>query len=640
MLTRRQLMKRGAIGGAVVLAPSGLWTRVAAAQGVAVTRFVDACPTPGASWPVIDKRGGGAQTLVLQQFQVPVHSLSAPTTNVWGYVQPGETLANRSTYLGPTLLTQRAKALDVTYDNRLPTTPLFPADPELVPPSHVDSRINTHLHGGHVVDTEDGNPFNAYPPPVGPPPAGQQLEVPPGTALAPSTQTMSYPNDQWGTLLWYHDHALGITRTNVYAGLAGGYLLTEPPGSAQAIGKVPTALDLSDVDDPYDPGAGKIPLHIPLVIQDKDLDAQGQLVYPFPWAPEFFGTTCLVNGRAFPFLQVQPRVYRFTFLNGSQSRFYNLHFGSNVSVTQIGVELGPTATAEGISNILIAPAERADVIVDFSKQKPGKVIELTDRPLPAGVVSPTRPMGVVMEFRVVGPALTGPDPFAGAPTMPGWTTASPTPRPAAPPAGGYPRAKVTFEEVVVGGLPKMAVVNGTPFMLRDDDGAMTDTPSDPWSTETVTNRSTVEWLYLNLTADSHPFHTHLAHFEVMERWRFNAGKYLADLNATRGLAWTTFNAVQPGDIIGRGKAPAHYDPANYPDPFAPAYSARLKQPNRGVPPQEKGPKDTVIANPGEITVIRLVFNVVGSSLPQQFVFHCHILEHEENEMMRPILVNE
>ena len=607
MLTRRQLLRRSAAGGAVLMSSGGLLTHPELAQARALRKFRTACPTPGGSWPVLDLRAGGATTLNLKQFTVTVHPDVGPTT-VWGYEPAAGPAPGRSTYLGPTILAQRGNPVAVTYSNQLPTVPLFPADPALVPAGLVNSRINTHLHGARVLGGNDGNPFDAY--------SGGKPEAVPGTS-----ETMTYPNQQGEALTWYHDHALGITRTNVYAGLAGGYLLTDP---ASGVSNVPTALDASAVPDPYAPG--NIPLYIPLVIQDKTFNGRGQLTYPFPWAPEFFADNCLVNGRVFPFLQVQPRKYRFTFLNGSQSRFYNLGLtpprgAVAPPITQIGVELGPINSPAPISSILISPGERADVIIEFAGLPIGSTVRLTDAALPAGVVSPTKPLGDCMEFRVVGPALPGPDPFAGDPVLPGWTTSSATPRPGSPSG----TSKATLEEVLGrGGKPVMAVVNGTPFMKRNAAGAMTDVPSDPFSTETVPNGSTIDWLYLNLTADSHPFHTHLAHFEVISRQRFNAAAYLQALVATRGPA----PAPTP--------VPPAYDPAGYPDP---AVAGAPLGPVVSAPPQEKGPKEAVIANPGEITRIRLKVDLpTGATVPQRFVFHCHILEHEENEMMRPLLI--
>jgi spore coat protein A, manganese oxidase len=235
--------------------------------------------------------------------------------------------------------------------------------------------------------------------------------------------------------------------------------------------------------------------------------------------------------------------------------------------------------------------------------------------LPAGVVSPTRPLGDCLQLRVVGPALNGPDPFAAGPTLPGWDASSPTPRPGSP----VTTSKVTLEEVLGrGGKPMMAVINGTPFMARHSSGEMSDAPGDPFRTEVVENGSTVEWLYLNLTADSHPLHTHLAHFEVMGRQAFDAVGYAAALAAAREAATEVL------------------DPADYPDPAPYALGAEVP-----APPSERGPKDTVIANPNQITRIRLRFDLPAGGAPesdQRYVFHCHILEHEENEMMRPLVV--
>ena len=611
MITRRDLLKRGAIGAALLAGPSApvvdglLRSRVdalGARRRPNLHLWSAALPTPGGSWPVVDLRTSSSVVLDAKQFSLTLHPDLPPST-VWGYELHGST-APRSTYLGPTLVAVRGTPVVVTFDNQLPSVPLFRADPALVPHGAANSRINTHLHGGRVLDTEDGSPLEAW---AGT--SGGTAEASPGSA-----QTRHYPNEQGGALLWYHDHALGITRTNVYAGLAGGYLLLEPTGSPHEVRNVPTAFDSSDVPDPYVPG-GRIPLHIPLVFQDKAIDGAGRLLYPHTWAPEFFGDTCVVNGKAFPYLEVQPRTYRFTFLNGAQSRFFNLRLNKAVPITQIGVDLGLLAAPQAIRSILVAPGERVDVLVDFSGLPIGTSAVLADVVLPAGVVSPTRPLGDCLQFRVVGPSLTGADPFAGDPVLPGWDANSPTPRPGTP----LTTSKVTLEEVTGrGGKPEMAVINGAPFMKRDASGGMTHVPEQPLSTEIVADGSTVDWLYLNLTADSHPLHTHLGHFEVMGRQPFDAVAYASELSEARS-----------------GVAPDRLDPADYPDP-AP-FTLGPEVPARAT---EKGPKDTVIANPNEITRVRLRFDLppgaTGST--HRYVFHCHILEHEENEMMRPLLI--
>lgn len=632
-ITRRQLLKQGAVGAAVLagpagalLGPGGLLASPAGGARIArVDLWTDALPVPGPTWPVIDatttRVGTHASAAVTaEELSVQIHR-DLPATRVWGYTG-GRFAAARSTYLGPTVVAARGVPVDLHVSNHLPATPLFPADPALLPPHTPECRLNTHLHGGRVGDTEDGNPFDAYGDRV-----GGQPEIRPQ-----ESQTQTYANEQGPALLWYHDHALGITRTNVYAGLAGAYLLTDPDpvsGVALGVGNVPEITNpehVSDLPDPNDPAGGKIPLHIPLVVQDKTLDADGQLVYPEKWTPEFFGTTCLVNGKAFPYLDVQPRKYRFTFLNGSQSRFYSFRFNKPVTITQVGVELGPIDAPQRITTILLGPAERADVVIDFSGLRPGTKVVMVDTVLPVGVVSPTRPLGDCMQFRVSAtPVSAGSPTFPGAPVLPGWSETGPTPRPG---AGPWPRSKVTLEEVMGrGGKPIMAVVNGAPFMRRAGgipgqpaSGTMTHEPDAPFTTEIVANGSTVEWLYLNLTADSHPFHTHLAHFEVVDRTPFDAAGYMMALGAARA-------ARPPGERL---------DPKDYPVPVT-------LGPPVPAPPQERGPKDTVIANPGEITRIRLRVELptAGARAGRtelRYVYHCHILEHEENEMMRPLLV--
>ena len=356
MLTRRQLLKRGAVGGAVLMAPSGLLTRPELAQARALKKFRTACPTPGGSWPVIDLRAGGATTLNLKQFKVRSTRRSGRPRS--GAMSPAAGPARRrSTYLGPTLVAQRGNPVDVTYNNQLPTVPLFPADPALVPPGRDDSRINTHLHGGahrrHRGRQSRSTPTRA----------GSRQEVPPG-----GSQTMTYANEQGGTLLWYHDHALGITRTNVYAGLAGGYLLTDP--GVAGVGNVPTAFDASDVPDPY--AAGQHPAAHPAGDPGQDLRRRraahlsvplgagvlrGQLPgqrqgVPVPRGAAPQVPVHLPERLAEPLLQPRP---------DSTAR------RAAPPITQIGVELGPLDSPVPISSILIAPAERADVIIDFAQ---------------------------------------------------------------------------------------------------------------------------------------------------------------------------------------------------------------------------------------------------------------------------------
>jgi spore coat protein A, manganese oxidase len=283
--------------------------------------------------------------------------------------------AKTAGYLGPTIEVHKDDTTTVEFTNNLPATHLLPVDPALVGTRGTASRILTHLHGGFVSGENDGNPY------------ATQNEFGAG-----KTQLVSYPPQPRATTLWYHDHALGMTRLNVCAGLAGYFL----------------------VRDDFDPGAEPNPIgipggayEIPIVIQDKSF-AGGQLFYSptATWIPEFFGDTIVVNGAVQPFLDVEPRMYRLRFLNGSQSRFYHLELAGGPPLNQIGCEGGMFDAPVVVKSILLLPAERAGVIVDFTGLD-GQNLVLRNRALPAGVVSPAVPnLPSLMQFRVRGPVTT------------------------------------------------------------------------------------------------------------------------------------------------------------------------------------------------------------------------------------------
>ena len=213
--------------------------------------------------------------------------------------------------------------------------------------------IVTHLHGGENHPQFDGTPLQWFTK---------------GGEKGPHyiTNTFTYYNEQRASMVWYHDHALGNTRTNVYAGLAGLYFIRDD----QDTGKAGNPLGLP---------AG--PYEIPLVLQDKTFNADGSMFYPTQgvtayhpeWVPEFFGDVAVVNAKIWPFVDVEPRRYRFRIVNGSQARFYNLHFadensGKPLPFTQIGAEGGLLRAPVPMTALLIAPGERADVIIDFAGQ--------------------------------------------------------------------------------------------------------------------------------------------------------------------------------------------------------------------------------------------------------------------------------
>jgi spore coat protein A len=327
----------------------------------------------------------------------------------------------------------------------------------------------------------------------------------------------------------------------------------------------------------------------------------------------------VLNGAVQPFLEVEPRMYRLRLLNGSQSRFYNLEMAigdaNAAPFYRIGSEGGMFDRPVRTTRILLLPAERADVIVDFRGFE-GKNIELKNRPLPKGVVSPATPRILsLMQFRVSGQVTSPPE-------------TTPQSIPAMLKGGSKPNLGsetpvktryITLEEVLDdNGDPVMLAIDGRYF----DDGADAD---DDGVDERPSEGTVEDWSFVNISADTHPIHMHLTHFEVMGRTPLNGVAYAQDLENARALA-----ANEPLPYPAR-PAPPPLLANNTIDP-----TPYLLGPE--VPPaaNEQGWKDTVGANPNQVTRIRQRFDLPeGVTTPQKYVFHCHILEHEDNDMMRP-----
>jgi FtsP/CotA-like multicopper oxidase with cupredoxin domain len=488
--------------------------------------------------------------------------------------------------------------------------------------------IVTHLHGGHSRQESDGYPEAWYLPHAHDIPhhyarvgsryrafrtlAQRKLHQ----AWTPGSAVFQYDNDQRAATMWFHDHTLGMTRANVYAGPAGFYLLRGGPADA-VDGALPGPAPA--LGDPR----GREYFEIPLAIQDRTFTADGELFYPgsraffegldpsrlripfMPdracagpsdvapiWNPEVFGNAIVVNGRTWPSLDVQRRRYRFRILNGCNARFLILRLSNGLSFWQIGNEGGLLPAPLQRGELLLAPAERADVIVDFTRVPTGTEIVLRnvgpDEPFGGGTpgvdFQPADPetTGQVMRLRVV-PA-TGADP------------STPPERLRLPRIAPLGRAahtrRVSLNEresttVLVRTERDGAIVldcaHGKPFgPVEADLGTVRrDGRGQPrgWD-EPITERPRVGavelWEIHNFTADAHPIHIHEITFEVVDRRPLGGG------------------------------------PARPPDAG------------------EAGRKDTVIAYPGEVTRVRARFDHPGL-----FVWHCHILEHEDNEMMRP-----
>ena len=502
--------------------------------------------------------------------------------------------------------------------------------------------IVTHLHGAvGVGDESDGYAEAWYLPSASDIPdafategtwynffAGKATEKF-GVTWGPGFAIFQYPNANRASTLWYHDHVLGMTRLNVYAGPAGFYIIRGGPDGDDAVldsrsGKPAVLPGPAPKENDKFP-SNKTYYEVPMAIQDRSFNANGSLFYPntreffdrivrnyIPkgdfapiWNPEFFGNMMMVNGKTWPFQIVEQVRYRFRFLNGCQSRFLILDFNNipGVKVWQIGNEGGfltapVNLTANHGNRLLMGLAERADVIVDFTNVPVGNYV--------LGNVGPDEPFpdldadfevadpdttGQVMQFRVV-PAVA-PDPTTPAQFL------------ILPPVVPLPAATVTRRLALIEKMGEGFDTNRDPLEgpveallgTVGPDSIGPTTPAGVWTerlwmdpvTENPALGATEVWEFYNTTGDAHPMHIHEIVFEVVNR---------------QGLV---LNA--DGEVL----EPIQLD-------------------SNITPPEswESGFKDTVIAYPGQVTRVRAQFKTPG-----QFVWHCHIVEHEDNEMMRP-----
>lgn len=534
-MDRRTFLKvAGGTAGALFMGTAlskSLIQQALASPSPALARYQDPLPVPGVVSPVGKYRGADLYEIRMSQFTQQLHSQLAPTT-VWGY---------NGSYPGPTIEAKVGNSIWVKWINDLPQEHLLPIDHNLHGAMDTpDVRTVVHLHGGHVLPENDGFP---------------EAWFTPGNSA-----TFFYPNKQRAAPLWYHDHSLGITRLNVYAGLAGLYMLRD------------------SIEDTLRLPGGKY--EIPLVIQDRFFNDDGSLFYPPPpWEPELFADTILVNGKVWPFLSVEPRKYRFRIYNGSNARFYNMKLSSGQPFFQIGGEGGLFPAPVKLNEILIAPGERADIVIDFSKHKGQEIILTNDAPAPFPMGDPADPetTGQIMQFRVNLP-LSGFDNSSLPPVLRSVSRINEK-------TAVKVRDLTLEERLDKEGNPIMLLLNGSTW-----DDPITEKP------KLGTNEI---WRLVNLTVDTHPIHLHLVMFQVLGRQPFNVASYKAFKEA---------NGVNPPSV----------DPYLTGTPSAPS-------------PNEMGWKDTVRANPGEVTRIIAPF----TDFRGKYVWHCHILEHEDNEMMRP-----
>lgn len=489
---------------------------------VILTPFVDPLPIPAVAQPVSGVAGGAAAyEIAMTEFPQQLHR-DLPPTRVWGY---------GGTYPGPTILAAAGQPVTVTWINDLRDSLGFlrsqhylPVDTCLHGPDVAGTTARTvvHLHGGHVPASVDGYPE--------------------ATLLPGEQTTYVYPNsNQLPATLWYHDHALGITRLNVIMGLAGFYLLRDSfEGSL---------------------GLPSGEFEIGLAIQDRKFRSDGSFDYPAAWSEMFFGDTILVNGKVWPYLNVKQGKYRFRILNGSTSRVYTLGLSQpGMQFQQIGTDGGLLPAPVTLSSLTLGTGERADVILDFEGLAAGTEVVMTNS---APIMFPGTPGdGVipnVMMFVVTGtPGFTGPLPSSLRPIQRLQESQAVQHR--------------SFELRKLSGSCAGSVwtING---MMFDD------------ISEYPRLGTTEVWSFINRSGVMHPMHMHLVMFQVLDRQPFT---------------------VDPnGQVV----------PAGTPVPPA---------------PEEAGWKDTVQAPPNQITRVITRFDDYTGLYP----YHCHILEHEDNEMMR------
>jgi spore coat protein A len=528
-------------------------------SGVKLTRYVDPLPVP----PVIRPTGKSGEIVEIEmlQFQQKVHRDLPPTT-VWGY---------NGSWPGPTIESQSGQTLNINWVSKLPTAHLLPIDHSIHGAESTLPQVRNvaHVHGACTLPDDDGYPeawFTAH---------GEH-----GPSFNP--RPSFYPNCQPAATLWYHDHALGITRLNVYAGLAGFYLIRD---------EAEKTLNLPQGE-----------YEIPLMLQDRLFHRDGSLYYPkvvdgpreHPiWIQEFYGDMNCVNGKVTPYLEVEPRKYRFRILNAANARFYHLRlFNSDTtgnvtsqsfdvpSFLQIGTDGGLLPAPLEFHYLLIAPGERFDIVIDFSGCEGKSFSLINDAPAPYTMGGQFLADDVML-FKVTK-SLSSKDTSAVPDTLAPFEPLNPT--------------YATRERLLLIS-EKERPSDGYVII-----GLLGNARWHEPITEDPKAGSTEIWSFVNITGDVHPLHVHLVQFQVLNRQAFDVPTY-----------------QQTGKLVFTGK------------PMAPEGNERPAH------------KDTIKSYPGYVTRIIMRFDLphgapVTSGQELLYVWHCHILEHEDNEMMRPYKV--
>jgi spore coat protein A len=640
-------------------------------------------------------------TIDIGQFSDFLHP-SLDSTLLWGFDptrQFPDASAPRPKHLGGIIVAQKGSPIQITFRNNLPTQSqpwgqihIMPVDTTIPGAGQAQNRAAVHLHGGFVPWISDGGPFDTFTP------DGvhgisflNNSVLNPGAAI--NEAEYFYPNDQSARLVWYHDHSQGVTRLNAYSGIASAYIIRDLFESNLINRGLPDYLEHGGNELPIilqdkifvDPGT--IGIFDPTWQGPR---TKGALWYAHTYEPdrwdlekgfpppadpsvvaEFFGDTMLANGTVYPEVSVEPRRYRLRILNACNARFANLQLyvddGSPDGITLDrkgnplnAVFLNPAANPAGrpksdflvigteggflpkpalvlastpfdrtalAGSLILGPAERADVLVDFSVHAGQNLILYTDAPAPypdgdarndyfplwdvkGNPVNGTTLPGfgpntrVIMRFKVgtmITPPLDRPLTIATATDLRAGNDRLLVPSGVTTLPAGIPVRQLTLNESfdAYGRLIQLLGTN-----RRQLDGEFGLRYEDP-VTESPRQNTIEVWQIANLTGDTHPIHFHLVNVQIISRQR----------------------------ITKRYDGTPH--PIAHPRPPA---------------PEESGWKETVRMNPGELTTIIMQFRLPANppnvaSIPEsprtggnEYVWHCHILEHEEHDMMRPLVV--
>lgn len=669
-------------------------------DGSCIPKFATALPVfgPAGSTPRVNAVQSSALTVTMKEIDQQVlpkgkHDLCARgvkfgTTRVWAY-ETTDTATQK--VLGPanwpavTLETQAQIATQIQFVNALPSfNPANPSGPGLIQGLFlVDQTLHwadplqqmcgmetrdcsasanaadpccrpyigpvpatVHLHGGVIPAHFDGGPDSWFTPDgksgpgyftMGNPGAGKTI--------------YEYPNAQEAGTLWFHDHTLGVTRLNVAAGLAGFYFIRDPEREPKQLPRDAYEIELALQDRRFDTNSQ---LYFPVDIQLKE--------HPF-WSVLFEGDVAMVNGAPWPYFDVEPRRYRLRLLNGSNHRSYNLGF-AGAKVYQIGSDDGYLNSPVLIDKVHLTPGERADLIVDFSGLAGRKVLMTNYAP------GEMFQLPVIMRFHVDKPLQS-----ADKSCDPGLSAGNggcvwPELAARLTDGKGHIRPSVKIDKVrqiVINenfSFPTTLeeFVNNTRWDGRRSPGIAAKLPRDGIS-EKPKIGSIELWEIINAYAPGdarqfHPIHTHLAQFQVLNRQLFDVDGYLA----AWGSAFGKGPAPLPDACMSGNACQGYGPPRSYNKPNAdgvvggnPAVSPFLL--DEPIPPTagEYGWKDTVTANGHQVlrvlvrwtptdTPVRYQQSYAGRNLypfdpgDGEYVWHCHIINHEDNEMMRPYKV--